>query len=82
MILKSINASYKSKAETYPRIIYAIAKERFGEKEIKHKAQPAGPSKRQKKCKELREEIKKLKEAYKNALEEEKEAIINFSRRS
>ena len=75
MILKSINSSHKSKAESYPRIIHALAKDRFKEKEIKRKAQPAGPSKRQKKCKELREEIKLLKEAYKNALEEEKEAI-------
>ena len=44
-------------------------------KEVKQKSQPAGPSKRQKKCIKLREEIKKLKEAFKNAPEEEKEAI-------
>ena len=44
-------------------------------KEVNQKSHPSGPSKRQKKCKELRKEIKKLTQAYKNDPEEEKEAI-------
>ena len=44
-------------------------------KEVNQKSHPSGLSKRQKKCKELRKEIKKLTQAYKNAPEEEKEAI-------
>ena len=74
-ILKHIHSSHESKAEAHPRIIYAVGMERFGVKAVKQKPQPAGPSKRQRKCKELREEIKILKETYKNAPEEEKEAI-------
>ena len=74
-ILKNIHSSHENKAETHPSIIYAVGKDRFGVKEGKQKSQPAGPSKRQKKCIKLREEIKKLKVTYKNAPEEEKEAI-------
>ena len=74
-LLKSVHSSYENKAETEPRIIYTIGKERFGLKEEKQKPKPAGPSKRQKKCIELREEINKLKKAYKKAPEEEKEGI-------
>ena len=43
--------------------------------EIEQKSQPAGPSKRQKKCKQLRQEINKLKRTYKKASEDEKVAI-------
>ena len=39
------------------------------------KNQPAGPSKRQKKCLELRQNINRLKKAYNDAPEEEKKAI-------
>ena len=74
-ILKQIHSSHENKAETHPRIIYAVGLDRFGVKEVEQKPRPAGPSKRQRKCKELREEIKKLEKAYKNAPEEEKEAI-------
>ena len=42
---------------------------------MKQKTKPSGPSKRQKKCNNLRKEIKKLTQAYRNAPEEEKEAI-------
>ena len=74
-ILKHVHSSYESKAETEPRIIYTVAKERFGLKEDKQKPKSVGPSRRQKKCSKLREEINKLKEAYTNAPEEEKEGI-------
>ena len=74
-ILKQIHSSHENKAESHPRIIYAVGLDRFGGKEVKQKPPPAGPSKRQRKCKELRVEIKKLEKAYKNAPEEEKEAI-------
>ena len=74
-ILKYVDSSYENKAIVHPGLIYNIANARFGVKEVKQKSQPAGPSKRQKKCIKLREEIKKLKEAFKNAPEEEKEAI-------
>ena len=74
-LLKQIHSSHENKAETHPRIIYAVALDRFGVKEANQKPKPAGPSKRQRKCKELRDEIKKLEKAYKNAPEEEKEAI-------
>ena len=74
-ILKHVHSSYESKAETEPRIIYTVARERFGLKEDKQKPKSVGPSRRQKKCSKLREEINKLKEAYTNAPEEEKEGI-------
>ena len=74
-ILKGIHSSNENKAETHPKIIYAVGYDRFGVKEVKQKRKSAGPSKRQMKCKKLREEIKVLKETYKNAPEEEKEAI-------
>ena len=46
----------------------------WGEKgKVKH--QTGGPSKRQRKCTKLREDINTLKETYKNAPEEEKDAI-------
>ena len=74
-ILKVIHSSHENKAEVHPRIIYNIGKDRFGIKEVNQKSHPSGPSKRQKKCKELRKEIKKLTQAYKNAPEEGKDAI-------
>ena len=60
----------------YPKIIYAMSRERFGVKEYKEKPkQPSGPSRSQRKCRELRGEINKLKEAYREAPQEEKKAI-------
>ena len=74
-ILKLVHSSHENKAETHPGIIFRVGSDRFGVKEAKQKTQSSGPSKRQKKCKTLREEIKKLKKTYKNAPDEEKEAI-------
>jgi len=74
-ILKFVHSSHENKAEAHPEIIFRVGKDRFGAKEAKQKTQSSGPSKRQKKCKTMREEIKRLKETYKNAPEEEKEAI-------
>ena len=64
-------------AESQPKIIYEMCKERFGviDKSTTHKKQPSGPSKRQRKCKRLRDEINQLKQAYKEAPDEEKEGI-------
>ena len=74
-LLKVLYSSPEHKAETHPRMIHAMCKERFGVKEAKKQQQPGGPSKRQKKCASLREEINTLKRTYKNAPDEEKEAI-------
>merc|ERR1712050_270613 len=60
-ILKLVHSSHENKAETHPGIIFRVGSDRFGVKEAKQKTQSSGPSKRQKKCKALREEIKKLK---------------------
>ena len=76
-LLKTLYSSANKKAESHPQIIYAMCKERFGVKEKKKKTEGSstGPSRRQRKCKELRENIEKLKTAYQQAPEEEKEAI-------
>ena len=74
-LLKILISPVENKAKTHPEIIYQMCKERFGVKERKPRAQPSGPSKRQKICAELRKEIKILQKTYKNAPEEEKEAI-------
>ena len=54
-----------------------MSKERFGviEPSSERQKQPAGPSKRQRRCKRLREEINQLKSAYKEAPQDEKEGI-------
>ena len=49
--------------------------ERFGFKEKRQKPQQKGPSRRQRKCKGLRADINKLKNAYHQAPEGEREAI-------
>ena len=55
-------------AESYPKVIYEMCKERFSIKKPSIvKKQPAGPSKRQRKCMQLREGINRLKQAYKKA---------------
>ena len=76
-LLRTIYSSPEKKAETHPVIIYQMCKERFGVKEQKkqNKSINRGPSRRQRKCKQLREDINKLKEAYQQAPAEEKEAI-------
>ena len=74
--LKTIIAHPREKAETHPKIILAMCKERFGEEEENRRTtRNRGPSRRQRKCSELRKEIKKLKKAYTEAPEEEKQAI-------
>ena len=60
-ILKVVHSSYENKAEAHPGIIFTVGNDRFGAKEAKQKTQSSGPSKRQKKCKTVREEIKQLK---------------------
>merc|ERR1712055_656314 len=70
-ILKFVHSSHENKAEAHPEIIFRVGKDRFGAKEAKQKTQSSGPSKRQKKCKTVREEIKRLKDTYKNAPEKE-----------
>ena len=76
-ILKTQNTTPESKAVLHPMIIYTMGKDKFGTKEIgkRNQEEARGPTRRQKKCKRLREEIKKLKENYNNAKEEEKEGI-------
>ena len=62
-------------------LIYEMCKERFGVKELSIQKKPsAGPSKRQRKCVRLREEINKLKQAYNDAPQEEKEGIAELQR--
>ena len=78
--LRLINVPPEKKAEIFPRIIYVMGRDRFGEREVKQKSKPAGPSNRQKKCKKLRDEINKLKGAYKEAPEEEREGIDQLQR--
>ena len=79
-LLKTMYSTSERKAESHPKIIYAMCKERFGTKEI-HKKQvkcTKGPSRRQRKCKALREEIKKLQYVAQQAPEEEKPAIYQL----
>ena len=74
-LLNLVHCSPENKAKIHPKLIYNFCRDRFGVEEIEHKSKPAGPSKRQKKCHQLRQEINKLKKTYKNAPEEEKVAI-------
>ena len=76
-ILSNIGGTAEKKAEAHPNLIYSFCLERFGpvEKEGKKVKPEKGLSRRQKKLKELREEISKLKEAYNSAPEGEKDAI-------
>ena len=67
-LLKIIYSPPEKKTITHPSIIYQMSKERFGLKERKKKQpQNKGPSRRQKLCKQLRDDINKLKEAYRQA---------------
>ena len=75
-LLNTKTGSAESKAESHPEIIYSFAKERFGVEDHSTSEKPhKGPSRRQKAGSKLRKEIKKLKAAYLEAPEEEKEGI-------
>ena len=75
-ILKLQCISPENSSVVHPALIYTLSLERFGKKGAKtEKPQTRGPSKRQVKCKRLREEIKVLKETYYQAEECEKEAV-------
>ena len=75
-LLKILYSPPEKLAQSHPKIIYEMCKERFGVKEPSiTKKQPAGPSKRQRKCVKLREEINQLKKAFLEAPQEEKEGI-------
>ena len=76
-LLKTQSTTPESKAVLHPMIIYTMGKDKFGVKEGIRKKQEEmrGPSRRQRKCKQLREDIKLLKENYKNAREEEKAGV-------
>ena len=77
-LLKILYSPPEKLAESHPKIIYEMSKERFGIVEPRSSGKqknPAGPSKRQRRCKRLREEINKLKTAYNEAPQEEKEGI-------
>ena len=75
-LLRTLYAPAENRAKTHPSVIYGMCKERFGlrEQSIKENIK-CGPSRRQKKCKDLREEITVLKKAYAEAPQEEKMAI-------
>ena len=74
--LKVVVGSPLEKAKIYPKLTYQMCKERFGiEDKARKKMQSKGPSRRQRKCSELRKEIKKLKKAFREASESEKEGI-------
>ena len=76
MILKQLGSTAENKSDVHPNIIYTICLERFGAEEgRKGKAQNKGISRRQMKSKTLRDEINRLKLAYKEAPELEKETI-------
>ena len=76
-IIKTQSTTPESKAVLHPLIIYTMGKDKFGTKEESKEKQGEnkGPTRRQRKCKRLREEINRLKENYRNAPEEEKEGI-------
>merc|ERR1711879_397441 len=71
-LLKTIYSPAEKKSISHPKIIYNMCKERFGVKENKDKPKRSGPSRRQRKCEKLRQQIKTLKETYFKATEEEK----------
>ena len=75
-LLSFLDGPPSKRAIQHPKIIYEMGRERFGIKSTERmKNQPAGPSRRQKKCLELRQNINRLKKAYNDAPEEEKKAI-------
>ena len=81
LLLKTLTASAEIRAKNNPNVIYGMCRERFGIKEVnQRKATQAGPSRRQRKCMDLREEINLLKNAVRDAPENEKEAIKELQR--
>ena len=75
-LLSYLDGPPLKRAIQHPKIIYEMGKERFGYKNIEKKPnQPAGPSRRQKKCLQLRQDINNLKRAYYEAPQDEKKAI-------
>ena len=79
-LLNVLYSSPEKKAVSHPTIIYAMAKERFGVKQKKERDQKTtcGPSRRQKKCNKLRNDIRRLKSAVEEAPTEEKSAIMQL----
>ena len=75
MMLKDLGGTAEKKAEIHPQVIYKFSMERFGPVEPKKQEGCRGMSRRQKRGKDIRAEITKLKQAYKDAPDEEKEAI-------
>ena len=75
-LLRTLYAPPEVRAKTHPNVIYGMCKERFGVREHKEKEnKKSGPSRRQRKCIKLRNEINVLKKAVNEAPEEEKSAI-------
>ena len=80
-LLRGRYGAAENKAESHPKIIYRFAMERFGPEETREsKKKHCGPSRRQQKAKEIRSEIKKLKQAFKEAAEDEKQGIDQLQR--
>ena len=75
-LLRTLYAPAVNRAKTHPNVIYGMCRERFGLRERSQKRDvKSGPSRRQIKCKHLREEITLLKRAYAEAPQEEKDGI-------
>ena len=75
-LLSVLDGPPEKRSIHHPKIIFEMGKERFGfkmnQRESKH---TFGPSRRQKKCEDLRQDINRLKQAYYEAPQEEKKAI-------
>ena len=80
-MLRSIGYTPEDKAELHPQHIYKVCLDRFGEVES-GKKRSGKPSRRQNKGQKLREQIKALQSAWKEAPEEEKEGIQVLQRES
>ena len=75
-LLSYLDGPPLKRAIQHPKIIYEMGKERFGYKNIEKKPnQPSGPSRRQRHCLQLRQDINNLKRAYYEAPQDEKKAI-------
>ena len=74
MMLREIGRSPEAKADLHPKFIYKYCLMRFGEIEATKK-HGGNPSRRQSKGQKLRKDINALKEAWKEAPEEEKSGI-------
>ena len=79
MILREVGRTPEAKAENHPKIIYKFCSERFGEVETRKEKKSSGkPSRRNRKGADLRERINKLKRAWEEAPEEEKDAVAEL----